>query len=71
MTLSILKLAPGQKIARPFNRACDEAEATEMLRHWESRNPGSTVQLLRLRHKDTEKPVFQHAGHKFFIFTEE
>ncbi len=33
MTFSILRLLPGQKIARPFNRACSVQEMAEMLVH--------------------------------------
>lgn len=34
MTISILKLEAGQKIARPFNRASSHTELAEMLLHW-------------------------------------
>lgn len=72
MTIAILKLSPGQKIARPMNRACSVDEATEILRHWEKHNPGSTSRLLRVaKNLDTDKPVFEHAGCKFYAFTEE
>ena len=33
MTISILKLSPGQKIARPFNRSSSVDEMCEMLGH--------------------------------------
>lgn len=71
MTIAILKQAPGQKIARPFNRASTLNEAHEMLYHWKAMTPGSTVQLLRWPNLDSDRPVFQHAGHKFYAFTEE
>jgi hypothetical protein len=74
MTIAILKLARDQKIPRPFNRACSVAEAYEMLDHWKKHNYGATSKLLAVctieANLDTEKTIFEHAGVKFYAFTE-
>lgn len=72
MTIAILMLAPGQKIPRPFNRACSVDEANEILRIWEKHSPGSTSKLLRVAaNLNSERTCFEHAGYKFYAFTEE
>lgn len=40
MTITILKLQPGQKIARPFSRATDRDEAAQILANFEALNTG-------------------------------
>lgn len=75
MTIAILKLTSKQKIARPFTRASNVAEALEILRGWKQHNVGATRKLLAectfTANLDTEKTVFEHADCKFYAFTEQ
>jgi hypothetical protein len=70
MTIAILKLEADQRIARPFSRACSTDEMLEILRHWRRVNPGATAQVPTNAFVDSENPVMEHAGAKFYAFTE-
>lgn len=86
MTICILKLERGQKIARPFSRASDLTEAAQILGNFEQLNTGPVATRCKracdaalnatraffpgLAHVDTEQPVFTLGSTKFYAFRE-
>lgn len=77
MTIAILKLEPGQTIARPFSRAIDWSELVEILDGFQLNTEGGldlTAPGYFEKNLDTEKPIFQITRRqgftKFFAFTE-
>lgn len=67
MTLSVLALRPGQKIARPFCRACSADEMAQLIPGFGTKINASNI--------DSDEPVVTRKidGEvvKFFAFTEE
>jgi hypothetical protein len=72
MTIAILKQEPGQKVPRPFARASNVFELGELLVDWWRRNvrDGRPVEA-RFSAIDTEEPIVEHRGTRFFAFREE
>jgi len=84
MTITILKLSPGQKIARPFSRASTIGELAEIIVTGEP-SKGMTYKAraafgaqandkpeahIVVAAIDTEEPVFQWKGDRYYAFTE-
>lgn len=60
--ISILRRKPGQKIPRPYSRACSQREAEEII------GRGCTFIWTRL---NTDEPVTRRDDAEFFAFSEE
>lgn len=61
MTMTILIQLPGQKIARPMNRACSVSEAQEILEYWARHHFGEDFDVEMIEANiDTETPVLTY-----------
>lgn len=72
MTIAILKQEPGQTVARPYARASTVDEVGELLAGWWRRHaPDRPGPVLALNCVDSDTPVLERGGTRFWCFTEE
>ena len=72
MAIAILKQEPTQRVPRPFARAANFYELGELLVGWLQRHaPGRPGPVVAFNCIDSDMPILQRGGVRFYAFREE